>query len=93
MSNQIDFINGPQKVFVDSFDFSSVYGGSLIYLGITSASEKNVFVLDISLAKKLSRGLMQAVDSFEKATGQKVDDRLDNDPVPSPLSNEMKPKG
>ncbi len=84
-----DFSTGPKKVWVDRFGFAS--NGGLVHLAVTSGSETKVFVFDVTLAKKIARGLKDVVDKFETATGQKLDDRLDNDPMLSPMSGEMKP--
>lgn len=88
MSNQFDFTQGPKKIWVDRFTFSS--NGALTHLALSSGGDTKVFVFDISFAKKLARGLKEAVDKFESATGQKIDDRLDNDPLPSPMSGDFK---
>ena len=89
MSNQFDFSQGPKKVWAERF--TSAYNGPLVQVALTSGAESSVFIFDVTLAKKMSRALLQAVENFEKVTGQKVDDRFDNDPLPSPLSGEMKP--
>lgn len=88
MTQQYDFSQGPQKVWVDRF--TAAYNGSLVQLALTSGDEASPFIFDIVLAKKLSRVLQQAVETFEKTTGQKLDDRLDNDPLPSPISGDFK---
>ena len=83
MSTPFDFTTGPAKVYIDRFDFKVINGH--MHLHVKSADVSHVFVMDLSLAKKLSKGLAQQVDQIEKANNVTFDDRLDNEPMKSPL--------
>lgn len=83
-----NFEEGSEKVYVDSF-WTDFHRG-LQHLMLKSGNEEYVFVLPIDLAKKVSKALGQSVEVFEKQIGQKLDDRLDNDPILSPLQNPKK---
>lgn len=85
-----DFSKGPQKIWIDSFSIRVIDG--IAHMSFASGTELYTFVANLNLAKKLARGLGNQVDEIEKKTGVTFDDRLDNDPLPSPLSDEMKPK-
>ena len=87
---QFDFNKASGKKWVDRFMYGMSDNG-LTHISFASGSETHTFVFDAILAKKIARGLLQGVEMIEKKMGTKLDDRLDNDPLPSPLSGEMRP--
>lgn len=78
-----NFDQGPQKVFVEGF-WGQRFGGQT-HLMLQSGGEKQVFVIDAVLAKKIAKLLLQHVEVIEKEIGHVLDDRLDNEPMPTPL--------
>lgn len=79
----INFSQKPERKMVDKF--LGVPTGSMYHLYLQAGKEEYGYSFQIEIAKKLARLLSQHVEAFEKATGQKLDDRLDNDPLPTPL--------
>ena len=67
---------------IDRFDFSV---GGIALLHFKSGDISHVFSMDPSLAKKLGKGLLQTIEKIEKANNITFDDRLDNEPMKSPV--------
>ena len=82
--------NGPEKIWIDRFDATRT--GTLFNLSFTSGGKQSTFVFDAVLAKKIAKFLSAEVKQVEAEIGQSIDDRLDNEPAPSPLSGDFDPK-
>lgn len=81
--NQINLLERPERKFVDRFEAALMQNLTILFLH--AGKEQYGYMFDISTTKKIARLLSQQVEAYEKATGQKLDDRLDNDPLPTPL--------
>lgn len=77
-----NFETGPEKIWVDRFYADSLSNG-LQRLQLQSAGKSYVFLIPLDIAKKYAKLTLQHVESFEKTTGQSLDDRLDNEPLKS----------
>lgn len=86
MSLPFDFTKGPSKIYIDRFDFRVMNGQ--MHLHVKSSDVSHVFVMDLSFAKKLSKGMGQQVQQIEKETNVTFDDRLDNEPMVSSIQAE-----
>ncbi len=80
---EIKLLELSERVFVDRFQGGRTQ--NLFHLYLQGGKEEYGFVFEMIGAKRLAKLLSQQVEAFEKETGQKLDDTLDNDPQLSPL--------
>ena len=80
---EFNFADGPTKVLVDRFMAQQI--GGHMHLMLQSGSDQSVFVIDPALAKKIAKYFSASIAELEKQAGIVFDDRLDHEPMPSPL--------
>lgn len=80
---QINFLERAKRLWVDRFQGART--ANIFHLYIQAGKEEWGFVMDITGAKRLAKLLKQQVEVYEKEAGVILDDRLDNDPLPTPL--------
>lgn len=83
---EINLLGREARVFIDRFDGAGT--SNLFHLFVRAGKNEHGYVFDVSLAKKLAKVLSQYVEAYEKAVGQVVDDRLDNEGMISPIQPE-----
>ena len=83
---------GPHKVLVEGFQCRILNG--MFHITFQSGEESFTFALPLQASKGLGRAILNQIEEIEKKTGQKVQDiRLSNEPVPSPMSADLKKDG
>ncbi len=93
----LDFNSGPDKILADRFEAQVLNG--LHHLKIVSGGTEHLFLFGLDGSKKLSKLLGMQVKEMEEKNGVTFDDRLNEEPMPSPLSQDFgdssqnKPKG
>lgn len=86
MSEEFDFNSGSPKVFIDTAHLRVING--LMHLALQSGEEAECYVLPLPLAKLIGRAMTTQVTEIEEKNGVHFDDRLPNEPTPSPWSSE-----
>jgi len=81
----IDWDKEAKRGFVDNFYLQAVNG--LMNIQLRSGRDTENYTLSLPLAKQLAKALMRDIAQIEKQLGVTLDDRLSDEPMPSPLND------
>ncbi len=77
------------KIFADTVNLRIING--LLNLNIQSGNQTWTYLFPAVVAKKMAKAIVQQIEEIERKMGIKFDDRLPNEPMPSPLSFGQEP--
>lgn len=86
MHPEFDFNSTGPKVFIDTAHLRIING--LMYLALQSGEDAECYVLPLPLAKLVGKAITTQVAEIEEKNGVTFNDRLPNEPTPSPWSSQ-----